>query len=268
VHSTPDARFALVCLLALAASVCLARLGETHFRAARAAPGHEAADQTDAGRPLREGAAKGLRPREAGVASRSAGAIALSRSPVTHAGKVAVTGPRTEGDALRDGHTIDLNRASSLELELLPGVGPRLALEIVRERERIGSFADLRDLRGVRGIGEKTLAKMAPWLHVTTPDGPPGRGAAASLSGEPASSGEGGVRAADQPAPSKERTIRPSLGSERLEHAADTQRHVRAAEALAGSREQQRGAHVEPDDPAAREQVVESEHEVSAQPHR
>ncbi|MDB4975778.1 MAG: hypothetical protein JWN48_4119 [Myxococcaceae bacterium] len=71
-----------------------------------------------------------------------------------------------EGDALRDGQALDPNFASAAELEILPGVGPRLAREIVAMRARAGPFRALRELRKVRGIGDKTLAKLTPYLRI------------------------------------------------------------------------------------------------------
>jgi competence ComEA-like helix-hairpin-helix protein len=70
-----------------------------------------------------------------------------------------------QADALRDGGRVDPNRASVEELALLPGVGPRLAREIVATRTRTGPYRSLSALRRVRGLGPKTLAKLAPLLH-------------------------------------------------------------------------------------------------------
>lgn len=78
----------------------------------------------------------------------------------------AASGPTHEGNALRDGKTIDPNFASALELELLPGIGPALSREIVARRLQRGAFRTLDELRQVRGIGSKTLAKIAPYLRI------------------------------------------------------------------------------------------------------
>jgi competence protein ComEA len=60
---------------------------------------------------------------------------------------------------------IDVNTASAVELELLPGVGPKMAERIVEERTRHGRFRRPRDLRRVKGIGEKTLARLLPYVR-------------------------------------------------------------------------------------------------------
>ncbi len=74
--------------------------------------------------------------------------------------------PTPEGDRLRDGQTLDLNAASAAELELLPGIGPRLARDIVEARRRQGGFRSLDALDEVRGIGAKKLAKLRPYLRL------------------------------------------------------------------------------------------------------
>jgi competence ComEA-like helix-hairpin-helix protein len=63
---------------------------------------------------------------------------------------------------------LDLNLADSTELVLLPGVGPALAGRILAARAERGRFASPRDLLEVRGIGEKTLAKLLPKVAVRT----------------------------------------------------------------------------------------------------
>lgn len=55
---------------------------------------------------------------------------------------------------------IDLNSATAVELESLPGVGPVLAGRIVAYRDVHGAFAAVEDLLDVGGIGEAKLAAM------------------------------------------------------------------------------------------------------------
>lgn len=59
---------------------------------------------------------------------------------------------------------LNVNTASASELRRLPGIGPSLAERIVAWRQRRGKFRRLRDLRRVKGIGQKTLAKLRPYL--------------------------------------------------------------------------------------------------------
>ena len=63
--------------------------------------------------------------------------------------------------ALREGELLDLNRATLADLELLPGVGPRLAERIAAARgERGGRFGSLADLQAVSGIGPAKLERI------------------------------------------------------------------------------------------------------------
>ncbi|MDP9822401.1 helix-hairpin-helix domain-containing protein [Nocardioides massiliensis] len=60
---------------------------------------------------------------------------------------------------------VNLNTATQAELETLNGVGPVTAQAIVAWREEHGRFTAVEELLEVSGIGEKTLAQLAP--HVT-----------------------------------------------------------------------------------------------------
>jgi comEA protein len=62
---------------------------------------------------------------------------------------------------------VDLNRASEAELEALPGVGPTLAQRIVEYRSRSGRFSGVDQLREVSGIGDATLERLRPLVHVS-----------------------------------------------------------------------------------------------------
>lgn len=70
--------------------------------------------------------------------------------------------------ALRDGQRLQLNSASAEELTLVPGIGPQLAQRIVAERARRGGFSAWHELREVRGLGPKTLQRIAPFFEPFT----------------------------------------------------------------------------------------------------
>ncbi len=61
---------------------------------------------------------------------------------------------------------VDVNSADSGSLQGLPGIGPALADRIVTFRERNGPFLFVEDLLMVRGIGTKTLERLAPLVTV------------------------------------------------------------------------------------------------------
>jgi competence protein ComEA len=62
---------------------------------------------------------------------------------------------------------LDLNAADTARLEGLPGIGPALAARIVEYRKRVGRFASVDLLTEVAGIGERSLARLAPLVCVT-----------------------------------------------------------------------------------------------------
>lgn len=62
---------------------------------------------------------------------------------------------------------IDLNRATAEELRLLPGVGAKLASDIIELREQRGAFRSLEELMEVRGIKRTRFEQIRPYLVVT-----------------------------------------------------------------------------------------------------
>jgi competence protein ComEA len=63
------------------------------------------------------------------------------------------------------GDLVNLNTADQTALETLPGVGPVTAAAILEWRQANGAFTAVEELLEVSGIGEATLAEIAP--HVT-----------------------------------------------------------------------------------------------------
>jgi competence protein ComEA len=63
------------------------------------------------------------------------------------------------------GGMVNINAAGLTELDTLPGIGPVTAQKILDWRTSHGAFSSVDELLEVDGIGEKTLADIAP--HVT-----------------------------------------------------------------------------------------------------
>ena len=62
---------------------------------------------------------------------------------------------------------VNINKAGVEELALLPRVGPAVAQRIVDFREENGDFKSAEDLMLVRGIGEKTFERLAPYVALS-----------------------------------------------------------------------------------------------------
>ncbi len=61
---------------------------------------------------------------------------------------------------------IDINRASVSDLARLPGVGPKLAQQIVAYRIKQGPFRRVEDLMIIKGIGSKKWNALRPYVCV------------------------------------------------------------------------------------------------------
>src|ERR1700719_210857 len=61
---------------------------------------------------------------------------------------------------------VNLNTATSVELQLVPGIGPVTAEKILQMRKSYGAFKSVDDLSAIRGIGPKRLEKMRKYLTV------------------------------------------------------------------------------------------------------
>jgi competence protein ComEA len=75
-------------------------------------------------------------------------------------------GPRALGDAgsLRKEktatHRVNLNTATSEELQQVRGIGPSTAQKILQARKPYGAFKSVDDLQVIQGTGPKRLKKM------------------------------------------------------------------------------------------------------------
>ncbi len=61
---------------------------------------------------------------------------------------------------------LDINRASAEDFEKLPGIGPKLAHEIVSYRAKHGPFHRVEDLLIIPGIGSKKWKALRPRVCV------------------------------------------------------------------------------------------------------
>ncbi len=61
---------------------------------------------------------------------------------------------------------VNVNTAQASQLELLPRIGPSISQRIIEFREGNGPFESVDELQAVRGIGERTLELMRPYVAV------------------------------------------------------------------------------------------------------
>ena len=60
---------------------------------------------------------------------------------------------------------IDINTASSIELESIPGIGQVTATRIIDYRNQHGKFSSIQELKQVKGIGDKKAKVISQ--HIT-----------------------------------------------------------------------------------------------------
>ncbi len=63
-------------------------------------------------------------------------------------------------------YMLDINTATSEELQIIPGIGPTIADNIVTYRMQNGPFNNYEELLNVKGIGEKKLAVMMDYIKI------------------------------------------------------------------------------------------------------
>ena len=66
-----------------------------------------------------------------------------------------------KGAGFPPNHKLDINTASSVELENIPGLDPAMAERIIAARP----FRSADDLRSVKGIGDAKYAKIRPYFN-------------------------------------------------------------------------------------------------------
>src|SRR5216684_7860690 len=87
---------------------------------------------------------------------------------------------------------VNINTATSEELQQVPGIGPATAEKILQMRKSYGPFKSVDDLLAIRGLGKKRLDKMRKYLTV-------GKAAASKPTMPPAKSPSAVEKRSDHP---------------------------------------------------------------------
>ena len=61
---------------------------------------------------------------------------------------------------------INVNKADRETLKLLPGIGPAYSKRIILYRQENGGFKSVEELKKIKGIGEKRLEKLKPFVKL------------------------------------------------------------------------------------------------------
>lgn len=61
---------------------------------------------------------------------------------------------------------VNINTATEEQIAVLPGVGPKLASEVIKYRNANGNFKGIEDLKKVNGVGDKKLEKIRNFIVV------------------------------------------------------------------------------------------------------
>jgi competence protein ComEA len=72
----------------------------------------------------------------------------------------------SNGQSSSGGQLININTASSAELQSLPGIGPALSQRIIDYRTENGAFTSIEDIMDVSGIGPATFNRIKDLITV------------------------------------------------------------------------------------------------------
>ena len=109
-------------------------------------------------------ASVGLLPSMEGIDGSPVVRSALDNEASSDSAESPRSGPLTIRQKYLLGKRIDINKASLVEISELPGISDQVAAAVVEERDRLGRFRSPEDLLGVKGIKEKRLKKILPFL--------------------------------------------------------------------------------------------------------
>ncbi len=69
-------------------------------------------------------------------------------------------------DGQENNEKVNINIAKQTELETLPGIGPSLALRMIKYREENGKFKSIEEIKNVKGMGESKFIEIKELIKV------------------------------------------------------------------------------------------------------
>ncbi|NGP88622.1 ComEA family DNA-binding protein [Fodinibius halophilus] len=78
--------------------------------------------------------------------------------------------PENKAGSDSTNHRININVASQVQLESLPGIGPTYAKRIIKYRQEHGKFDAITELKKIKGIAQKRLDKLKPFIKLKDPN--------------------------------------------------------------------------------------------------
>jgi len=95
--------------------------------------------------------------------------VVLSALLIAPAHAAAQTRPAGSATQSAPARIVNINSASAVDLQTLPGIGSKMAELIVEYRQKNGPFKKVEELMNVRGIGETNFLKLKAQVTVAQP---------------------------------------------------------------------------------------------------
>lgn len=97
-----------------------------------------------------------------------AAAVITSVADTVSEDSMSAAKPDSAGQTTEKPHdkVVNVNVADQERLKTLPGIGPAYSKRIIRYREKHGEFKTVEELKKIKGIGEKRLEKLKPFIKL------------------------------------------------------------------------------------------------------
>ena len=108
----------------------------------------------------------GIRPEPAPASGTDVAGAVRSPAAARETEEQKAAGVSSKPASSADDLQVPVNTAPASELQKLPGIGPKLAAELIAYRQRSGHFASVEQLLEVKGIGPAKLGRLRPFVEL------------------------------------------------------------------------------------------------------